>query len=152
METERVQLGVALSAPEKLQAIPSPWTEWIIELQKKYVTEDNTLQSNMSWETNRGRPFQALTAFVILAYDPSRQPLPTYPIMTKFLERSDPVTGYDDHGETRSWYLSPIRTSSAKLRWPSRFSSTLCPPIIRTLCRPQASESHLLVSHDHVQP
>lgn len=85
-------MGVALSASEKLQAIPGPWTEWIIELQKKYITEGNTLGDKMTWETKRGRPFQALTAFIILAYDPSRASIPSYPTMTKFLERSDPVS------------------------------------------------------------
>ena len=33
---QRVQMGVALSAPEKLQAISSPWADWIRVLNKKY--------------------------------------------------------------------------------------------------------------------
>ena len=84
-------MGVALSAPEKLQAIPGPWAEWIIELQKKYVTEENTLGDRMVWDQKRGRPFQVLTASIMLAYDPGRQFQPTATTMTKYLQRSDPV-------------------------------------------------------------
>ena len=85
-------MGVALSAPEKLQAIPGPWPEWILELQKKYVTEQHTLAEKIDWDVTRAKPFQALTAFVMLAYEPIRLSQPTYPSMTKFLERSDPVS------------------------------------------------------------
>ena len=84
-------MGVALSAPEKLQAIPGPWTEWIIELQKNYITEDDTLGDRMNWDTKRGRPFQALAASIMLVSDPERYSHPTFTTMGKFLERWDPV-------------------------------------------------------------
>ena len=89
---ERVQMGVSLSASEKLQAIPGPWTMWIIELQKKYVLEEDTLGHLLTWDTSRAKAFQGLVAFIMMAYDPSRQTQPTYPAMTPFCQRSDPVS------------------------------------------------------------
>lgn len=38
---QRVQNGVALTPAEKLQALSSPWVEWINTLQRKYVTEQD---------------------------------------------------------------------------------------------------------------
>lgn len=85
-------MGVALSAPEKLQAIPGPWTEWIIELQKKYIIETHTLGDKLDWDTKRGKPFQALTAFIMLAYEANQTTAPTSSLMAKFLNRGDPVS------------------------------------------------------------
>ncbi|ORY27368.1 hypothetical protein BCR39DRAFT_538518 [Naematelia encephala] len=86
---QRVQMGVALSAPEKLQAIPGPWSDWILELQKKYITEPGMLSTHVNFDTRRARPFQALAAIVLLAYG-QKDNLPTYQSMGKFLERKDP--------------------------------------------------------------
>lgn len=88
-------MGVALSAPEKLAAIPGRWSEWIGELQMKYVTEQGTLGEKLEkdkWDTSRGRPFQSLTAFVMMAYDTTRNSAPTANTMRVFLERLDPVS------------------------------------------------------------
>lgn len=84
-------MGVALSAPEKLQAIPGEWSKWIVELQKKYVSEEDTLKDKIDLDVTRARAFQHLTAFIMLASDPSRSSVPTYGPMHKFLERADRV-------------------------------------------------------------
>lgn len=89
---ERVQMGVALSAPEKLQAIPGPWSSWVGQLIKKYITEPRTLGELIEWDQMRGRPFQAITAIIMLALDEGRETTPTAPGMTKFLSRTDPVS------------------------------------------------------------
>jgi hypothetical protein len=88
-------MGVALSAPEKLQAIPGPWSKWIIQLQKKYIAEEGTLGTSIVWDQGRARPFQALTAFIMLALDTTEAISPTSAVMTSFLTRSDAVSQLD---------------------------------------------------------
>ena len=83
-------MGMPLSAAEKLQAIPGPWTAWVISLQKKYITEEGTLGTRLQWDLSRGRAFQGLTAAVMIAYGADRQP--TYAKAAKFLERKDSVS------------------------------------------------------------
>jgi hypothetical protein len=88
---ERVQLGVALSAAEKLQAIPGPWGTWIGELLKKYILPEGTLSDAIPWDTKRGKPFQAVASMVLLCHDLTRTSPPTSTEMHKWLERSDGV-------------------------------------------------------------
>lgn len=64
---ERVQLGVALSSAEKLQAISSPWAHWCSKLEKKYITAPNTLGDLLSWDIKRAKSFQNVVGFVYLA-------------------------------------------------------------------------------------
>ncbi|WVF66333.1 hypothetical protein IAT40_001073 [Kwoniella sp. CBS 6097] len=86
---QRVQLGVALTAAEKLQAIASPWATWIIELEKRYINEDGTLGHTLNWDTSRGKPFQSLLGFIMLAIDPTRQLTPSAANMKHFVNRAD---------------------------------------------------------------
>lgn len=89
---ERVQMGVPLSAPEKLQAIPSELTTWIMELAKKYVFEEGTLGDHIDWDTARGKPFQAIASIIYMCwYVDSRQAV-TSTVLKKWLEKSDPVS------------------------------------------------------------
>jgi len=57
---QRVQNGVPLTPAEKLQALSSPWVDWINVLQKKYVTEDDGFSAHMKWDIARGRDFECL--------------------------------------------------------------------------------------------
>ncbi|RSH89444.1 hypothetical protein EHS25_001993 [Saitozyma podzolica] len=92
---QRVQLGVALSAAEKLQAIPGPWGTWIGELLKKYILPEGTLSDAIPWDTKRGKPFQAVASMVLLCHDLTRTSPPTSTEMHKWLERSDgPDAGF----------------------------------------------------------
>jgi hypothetical protein len=81
-------MGMSLSAAEKLQAIPGPWPSWINELIKRYIDEEDTL-GQVDWDKARGRPFQNLASFIILAHDQSRSIVPSSTIITKFLDRRD---------------------------------------------------------------
>lgn len=85
-------MGMSLSVAEKLQAIAGPWPTWINELVKKYVNEPDTLGTigGFDWDTARGRPFQALAGFIMMAHDPSRTIIPSAHQTTSFLERRDP--------------------------------------------------------------
>ncbi|OXG19654.1 hypothetical protein C366_02510 [Cryptococcus neoformans Tu401-1] len=64
---QRVQLGVALSSAEKLQALSSPWAQWCSKLEKKYITASNTLGDLLSWDIKRAKSFQNVVGFVYLA-------------------------------------------------------------------------------------
>ncbi|KAI0712931.1 hypothetical protein C8T65DRAFT_774412 [Cerioporus squamosus] len=61
---QRVQLGVALSAAEKLQAIPSLRTEWIIELQSRFFQHEDNLTQKMDIASKRGQDFQLIAGLV----------------------------------------------------------------------------------------
>jgi hypothetical protein len=90
--TERVQLGVALSAAEKLQALAGPWGEWVTELQKKFIIGAGTLSELLpKLDISRGRPFQILLSYIMIANDAQRI-VPTSSNQTKFLSRTDQVS------------------------------------------------------------
>ncbi|RPD78541.1 hypothetical protein L226DRAFT_531882 [Lentinus tigrinus ALCF2SS1-7] len=80
---QRVQLGVALSAAEKLQAIPSHRTEWIIELQQRFFLHEDNLPQKMDVAYKRGQDFQLIAGFV---YCCDQYPEPAQP-SSKNLER-----------------------------------------------------------------
>lgn len=107
-------MGMALSAPEKLQAIPGDWPRWVAELQKKYIMEEGGLAHTIHWDTTRARGFQAITAFVLLAADPTHRSAPTYASMTNFLQRSDEV-GPVSHCSTDSLTIQPHRNFKAQI-------------------------------------
>lgn len=84
-------MGVSLSAAEKLAAIPGPWPTWIVELLKKYVGEVGTLGTAITWDQSRGRPFQIVAGFVLMALDPgAKATIPSAQMLNKFLHRADP--------------------------------------------------------------
>jgi hypothetical protein len=82
-------MGVSLSTAERLQAIPGPWPTWVTELIKKYITEPGTLGTAITWEQKRGRPFQNIAAFIILAYEPDRNSVPSAQAIEAFFKRDD---------------------------------------------------------------
>jgi hypothetical protein len=81
---------MALSNPEKLQALAGPWGEFIVELQKKYITGGEWTIGTLlhKFEVTRGRPFQVLTAFTMMANSEGRVDL-TSSTQSKFLKRTD---------------------------------------------------------------
>ncbi|WWD22834.1 hypothetical protein CI109_107328 [Kwoniella shandongensis] len=90
---QRVQMGVALSPAEKLQAIPGPWPEWILALERKYIAEPDTLSTILDWDIKRGKPFQNLAGFLMIAIDTSKQVVPTAASQKAFVSRADPPEG-----------------------------------------------------------
>ncbi|TDL26229.1 hypothetical protein BD410DRAFT_895640 [Rickenella mellea] len=77
---QRVQLGVSLTAAEKLKAVPSIWADWIIELDTKHISNDDGLATLIQWDTKRARNFQCL-AQLIYCYD--KLPTRTEPTVAK---------------------------------------------------------------------
>ncbi|KLT38448.1 hypothetical protein CC85DRAFT_289512 [Cutaneotrichosporon oleaginosum] len=87
---QRVQLGMPLSAAEKLQALGGHWSTWITQLEKKYINANGGLKDTLpKFDVTRGRPFQILASLVMMVYDPESKTVPHSTTMTKFLERGD---------------------------------------------------------------
>ncbi|KAH7913136.1 hypothetical protein BJ138DRAFT_1059555 [Hygrophoropsis aurantiaca] len=86
---QRVQLGMSLTAAEKLQAISSPWAEWISDLEARHVTSEQGLGVVVQWDTKRGRDFQCIAQFVYCCDGLPDHLLPTAQKLEKWLIRVD---------------------------------------------------------------
>lgn len=92
---QRVQLGMPLTAAEKLQAIDSPWAQWISDLEAQHVAAEDGLAQALSWDTKRGRDFQCIAHFVYCCDGIPEEQIPTAQKMEKWLVRVDaPVTSF----------------------------------------------------------
>ncbi|KIL68045.1 hypothetical protein M378DRAFT_191070 [Amanita muscaria Koide BX008] len=87
---QRVQLGMSLTAAEKLQAISSPWASWISELEAKHVSVDDGLTSQFEWDIKRGRDFQNIAHFVYCCDGIPDDRVPSAQKLEKWLSRVDP--------------------------------------------------------------
>ncbi|CCM05005.1 uncharacterized protein FIBRA_07204 [Fibroporia radiculosa] len=87
---QRVQLGMPLTAAEKLQAISSPWAEWITMLDTRYVGSDGGITSCIDVDMKRGRDFQTLAQLVYCCYNFPDQTVPTPQKMEGWLTSMDP--------------------------------------------------------------
>ncbi|KAF8205051.1 hypothetical protein BJ912DRAFT_20715 [Pholiota molesta] len=87
---QRVQLGMSLTAAEKLQAIASPWAQWISSLEERHVTIDEGLSAKLVWDVSRGRDFQNI-AHMVFCCDgvPKNECLPTAQKIEKWISRED---------------------------------------------------------------
>ncbi|KAH9924478.1 uncharacterized protein B0H18DRAFT_1119998 [Fomitopsis serialis] len=102
---QRVQLGVPLTAAEKLQAISSPWSELVSELDARYINCDNGLTTIIDVDMKRGRDFQTLAQFVCCCkYYPERV-IPTAKKMEQF------VAGED---EPETWFKTALKEALTK--------------------------------------
>ncbi|WRT63537.1 uncharacterized protein IL334_000442 [Kwoniella shivajii] len=125
---QRVQLGVALSAAEKLQAHSGPWPGWIIELDKRYIAAADTLGTNLRWDLRRGRSFQNLLGFVAMAREstPSKIWQPTATLLRHFVERNDAP---DQEFKLRAQLALSIFINIAVNHFDAAFETTSTPRI-----------------------
>ncbi|KAF8157943.1 hypothetical protein B0H34DRAFT_706813 [Crassisporium funariophilum] len=86
---QRVQLGMTLTAAEKLQAISSPWAEWISILEAKHVAVDGGLSEVLQWDTKRGRDFQNIAHMIFCCDGLPEELLPTAQKIEKWISRVD---------------------------------------------------------------
>lgn len=93
-DTERVQMGAPLSAAEKLQAIPGELTNWLNELLKKYVLEEDTLTDHMVWDVSRGKPFQIVASMAYMCWYTDSRKAVVATDLKKWLERSEGVSPF----------------------------------------------------------
>ncbi|KAF9446940.1 hypothetical protein P691DRAFT_672497 [Macrolepiota fuliginosa MF-IS2] len=89
---QRVQLGMTLTAAEKLQAISSPYAEWLSELEYRHVTVEGGLSHVLEWDTKRGRDYQNLAHFIFCCDRLPTEDLPTTQKLEVWLTREDPPT------------------------------------------------------------
>ncbi|KAI1786115.1 hypothetical protein LXA43DRAFT_79996 [Ganoderma leucocontextum] len=87
---QRVQLGVALTVAERMQAIPGPWPSLIREVQSIVLGEDG-FGEDLDWGHDRGRDFQCLATILCLLTCHSGTSFPTTPKLEKWLSSPDPV-------------------------------------------------------------
>ncbi|KZO93092.1 hypothetical protein CALVIDRAFT_540344 [Calocera viscosa TUFC12733] len=65
----RVQLGMALSTPEKWQALQGPWPDFLRELRSSYFSEDrpeSNLLAKINWDMSRAKDFQDVVRMAIM--------------------------------------------------------------------------------------
>ncbi|KAI0915786.1 hypothetical protein AcV5_003610 [Taiwanofungus camphoratus] len=86
---QRVQLGMPLTAAEKLQAIPSPWSEWISDLDTRYINNDDGITDIVDVDMKRGRDFQSLAQLVYCCDAYPEHAIPTAQKMEQWLVRMD---------------------------------------------------------------
>ncbi|KAI0063589.1 hypothetical protein BV25DRAFT_1824146 [Artomyces pyxidatus] len=94
---QRVQMGMSLSPAEKMQAISSPWANWINELEGRYISVSGGLADLIQFATKRGRNFQNLAsmAYCALGADDDLRPVASAPKLTKWLNGTDgPTEGF----------------------------------------------------------
>ncbi|KAI5981513.1 hypothetical protein EDC04DRAFT_3022073 [Pisolithus marmoratus] len=87
---QRVQLGVALTPAERLQAIVGPWPAVIRDIQSHILGEDG-LEGYLDWGHARGRDFQCLATIGYLIENNAKPSVPTSKVLEKWLHRTDPV-------------------------------------------------------------
>ncbi|KAF8264027.1 hypothetical protein EI94DRAFT_1873093 [Lactarius quietus] len=83
---QRVQLGVCLSAAEKLQAIASPWAECVHMFCKQYFFDDAGL-ANVKFNAKRGRKFRNFVSILYRCEDVDQLRTPSAAQLGKWLER-----------------------------------------------------------------
>ncbi|EIW52994.1 uncharacterized protein TRAVEDRAFT_134468 [Trametes versicolor FP-101664 SS1] len=85
---QRVQLGMALTPAERLQAVSSPIANFVRELLEKYV--EDQLSTTIEWDTSRANDFRGLASSV---YTMSKWPhittLPSIGVIEKWLHDSE---------------------------------------------------------------
>lgn len=86
---QRVQLGMPLTAAEKLQAIASPWAEWISMLDLQFVNNDNGITNGMNVDMKRGRNFQSLAQMVYCCDGIPEQLIPSAQKMEAWVSREE---------------------------------------------------------------
>jgi hypothetical protein len=83
---QRVQLGMSLSAAEKLQAIASPWAGYVNELDMKYISISGGLASHVQFDMKRGRTFQNLAAMLYCCEEVDLQRTPSAIQLERWLD------------------------------------------------------------------
>ncbi len=87
---QRVQLGIPLTAAEKLQAHSSPWAQYISHLTSSFINSDTGLTNHIELDTSRGRDFQAIAQMVFCCDGLPEQRFPTAHKLDVWLQQTEP--------------------------------------------------------------
>jgi len=85
---QRVQLGVPLTAAEKLRAICSPLAAWITHLDERLVTCEDGLAERIDVDFTRGRNFQSIAELIYCCHGIPEQLVPSAPKLKAWLSHS----------------------------------------------------------------
>ncbi|KAI9429259.1 hypothetical protein H4582DRAFT_2121044 [Lactarius indigo] len=127
---QRVQLGMSLTSAEKLQAISSPWANYVTHLEKTHVTIDGGLVDMIAFDDTRGRAFQNIAQLVYCCAGlPAAQRIPSAAKLEKWLTAPDerPSAAFRDAmGDVldRLWELARSSEHDAPFR---RFRAKVSP-------------------------
>jgi hypothetical protein len=148
---------MSLTTAEKLQAISSPWANYITHLEKTHLMIDGGLVDQISFDDTRGRAFQNTAQLVYCCAGlPGAQRIPTAHKLEKWLTSPDerPSAAFQDamtEALKSLWELSrheeldaPFRRFRAKVS-PVEFVYIGAPPTLSSTLTPHFSSSFCLV-------
>ncbi|KAI5123010.1 hypothetical protein M0805_007632 [Coniferiporia weirii] len=84
---QRVQLGVALTPAERMQAIPGPWSQLVRDILG--VMDEYKMSEFLEWSSTRGRDFQSVASIIFLMEKPKAS-YPSSVVLEKYLKRTTP--------------------------------------------------------------
>ncbi|KAH9858569.1 hypothetical protein C2E23DRAFT_880039 [Lenzites betulinus] len=87
---QRVQLGMPLTAAEKLQAISSPWQEMILNLEMRFIAPEDGLTHLIDVDVGRGRDFQLIAQLVYCCESYPERAQPNARNLERWLMSTDP--------------------------------------------------------------
>ncbi|KAK0206459.1 hypothetical protein DFS33DRAFT_1381562 [Desarmillaria ectypa] len=87
---QRVQLGVALTPAERLQAISTPYSEWVGDLVQKFLRVDGGISDFIVWDTKRSRDFANLAYAMFCCDVIQTRPILNATKLENWLNRQDP--------------------------------------------------------------
>jgi len=104
---------MTLTAAEKLQALDSPWTNWLAYITPQHVLSAGGHSTIIDWDTSRGRDFQCIAQMVYCCDGLPDYLLPTAQKLEKWLVRIDPPTESFmtrvDKALSEFWYLASTK-------------------------------------------
>ncbi|KAF8129057.1 hypothetical protein EV363DRAFT_1169699 [Boletus edulis] len=86
-----VQLGVALTPAERLQALVSPWSTVIHDIQHQVLGEEG-FEGYLDWGHARGRDFQCLATIGYLIENHPKTTVPGTKALERWLQKAEPVS------------------------------------------------------------
>ncbi|KAJ9126095.1 hypothetical protein QFC24_002367 [Naganishia onofrii] len=120
---QRVQMGMALTPAEKLQALSTPWAKFTTSLLQRYIypQEDGLWKYLQDWDRSRGRDFQNLATIVyMIEVFPERRANIGAAKLHSWLLRVDPV---EDHLKKKVYAVMAGMLEVAREHQESAFQS-----------------------------
>ncbi|KAH9850421.1 hypothetical protein C2E23DRAFT_835051 [Lenzites betulinus] len=107
---QRVQLGVALTVAERMQAVAGPWPSLIREVQS-IVLGDDGFGEDLDWGHDRGRDFQCLAAIINLIHTHPATAFPSAPRIERWLSSPSavPVKTREDVLDTFRIFITLVK-------------------------------------------
>lgn len=138
---------------EKLQAIASPWAEFVNELDMKYISISGGLASHVDFDTKRGRTFQNLASMLYCCEEVDLRRTPSAIQLEKWLnEPTGPSQTFKSRVERMLSNLLEIACDTTLNRGFTGFSAKVSPAecVFIGMC-PCLQSSKIYLMHLHAQ-